>query len=151
MIRRSVPLRHSSKPIARTKRPNKRKKGKKARLKQRCIDLWGMVIRASNGGRCKLAGKDHLRCSGPIQGAHCFGKKSLPAVRFELWNGWPLCAAHHSLYTWAPERWTQVLWDAWGMALYAERYAKATQTAKLDLEAVELELLEAAQQLDIAV
>lgn len=108
------------KPIPRKARPSARRKGTRAALKRRCDVLWSKIIRASNGGRCKLAGQDHVRCGGPIQGAHCFGRGH-HSVRHELWNGWAICSGHHVFYSHHPEAWTDLLTEAWGEEPYWRR------------------------------
>jgi hypothetical protein len=100
-------------------------KVKRSTLKRRCDRLWSLIIRASNRGTCKLAGRDNVRCGGVLQAAHCFGR-GYSGVRYELWNGWPLCAGHHVYYTHKPELWIWRLEDEWGEAAYSERFALAT-------------------------
>ena len=129
-------------PIARTSRPRRVRKGSRAALKRKCDRLWSQLIRASNGGRCKLAGKDHVRCGGPIQAAHLFGRGH-HSVRHELWNGWPLCAGHHVYYTNQPERWQALLRDALSEAAhigYAIRFMQAQAIGKPDYSAIAAEL-----------
>jgi hypothetical protein len=129
----------------RTSRPRRVRKGSRAALKRKCDRLWSLIIRASNGGRCKLAGSDHVRCGGPIQAAHLFGRGH-HGVRHELWNGWPLCAGHHVYYTNQPERWTALIFAAWGKEDYARRLVLAKVIAKPDYAAIaaDLERLSAA-------
>lgn len=149
MIRRHVPLRHSSKPIAKRKRPPKVRKTKRATLKRRCDKLWSLIIRASGGGRCKLQGKDHVRCGGVLQAAHLFGRGH-NGVRHSLLNGWPLCAGHHVWYTHNSEAWAAMLKAEWGDEGYEQRYLLAKQVAKPDYAEIEAELLEAAREVGVA-
>lgn len=138
-----------SKPIARSARPRKQRKGSRAALKRRCDKLWSLLIRASNGGRCRLAGKVPIRCGGVLQAAHCFGR-GYNGVRHELWNGWPICAGKHVWYTHHPEAWNALLRAEWGDAVYESRYAQAIAIAKPDYVAIEAELNEAARQVGVA-
>lgn len=127
------------KPLARRATPRARRRGGRAALKRKCDQLWSRIIRASNGGRCKLAGQDHVRCGGPIQAAHCFGRGH-HSVRHELWNGWAICAGHHVYYTHHPEAWTVLLINAWGDAGYYGRHWRATDNIKPDYAAIAAEL-----------
>jgi hypothetical protein len=138
-IQRHVPLRRSSRPIPRRQRPRPMRKGARANLARECARLWGFRVRSAELGRCKLRGH-YVRCAGPIDPAHCFGKKAHPGVRFEVWNGWPLCRAHHDHFGTSGPAWTDLLRFEWGADLYAQRYAMACRTAKLDLAAVRREL-----------
>jgi hypothetical protein len=125
-------------------------KVKRSTLKRRCDRLWSLIIRASNRGTCKLAGRDNVRCGGVLQAAHCFGR-GYSGVRYELWNGWPLCAGHHVYYTHKPELWIWRLEDEWGEAAYSERFALATAAPKrADYGRIEAELLEAAKLAEVA-
>ena len=143
------------KPIARTsvKRKNanvlhksrkavrKQRKSKSASLKRKCDKLWSLVIRRT--GACKLAGKDHVRCGGVLQAAHCFGRGHA-GVRHELWNGWAICSGHHVWYTHHPEAWTALLIEAWGQEVYQTRYEQAKAIAKPDYSKILSELGEVA-------
>lgn len=131
--------------IKRKTRPRKLRKTPRATLKRRCDALWSLLIRRSNGGRCKLRGRDHVRCGGALQAAHCFGRGH-HAVRHELWNGWPLCAGHHVYYTHHPEAWSGYLGLEWGMSTYQERYRAACADVKPDYAAIEAELKELWEQ-----
>lgn len=133
--------------IARRKPVRKRKRGKVAATRRKLNLMWSEIIRRSNGGRCWMAGDDHfLSCIGPRQAAHCFGKKAMPAVRYELWNGVPLCARHHTYYTHNVERWSFILLTSWGSELYAERYRAACARPNHDYAAIEAELAAALEQ-----
>lgn len=93
-----------------------------------------------------MAGRDSLECSGPIQAAHCFGKKAMPAVRYEIWNGLPLCRSHHLRLTYKVETWNFTLLQHWGAELYVERYRLAAAWPAHDYAAIEAELTEALRQ-----
>lgn len=138
MIRRSA-------YIKRAKRPRAQRKTPRATLKRRCDKLWSLIIRASNGGRCKLQGKDHVRCGGVLQAAHCFGRGHA-AVRHELFNGWPLCAGHHVFYSHNPEKWAALLRAEWGIEEYTRRYIEACRNVKPDYEAIAAKLAQALEQ-----
>lgn len=122
------------------KRTSKRRKSRKA-SKAQCDKLWSLLIRRT--GTCKLAGRDHVRCGGVLQAAHCFGRGH-HSVRHELWNGWPLCAGHHVWYTHHPEAWTAQLIEAWGQEVYQARYEAARTVGKPDYAKILLELRGAA-------
>lgn len=124
---------------ARATRPRKQRKSTRGALKRKCDRLWSKVIRASNGGRCWLAGKDHVRCGGPIQGAHCFGRGH-HSVRHELWNGVPLCGGHHVYYTNNPEAWTMTLLRNWGAEMFWLRERRAQTISRPDYAAIASEL-----------
>lgn len=123
--------------------PGRKKRRSKSTLaRERCDTIWGQIIRASNGGLCKLAGQDNVRCGGPIQGAHCFGR-GFHGARHELWNGVPLCSGHHVHYTrrsGAAEAWTAILIGWWGLEVYERRYAEAKAITKPDYAAIAAEL-----------
>jgi hypothetical protein len=129
-------------PIKRRTRPRAVRKTKRGTQKRRCDALWSQIIRASNGGRCKLQGKDHVRCGGVLQAAHCFGRGH-HSVRHELWCGIPLCAGHHVFYTHHPEAWNALLRQLWGNEEYERRYLLAQAIGRPDYEAIEAELKEA--------
>jgi hypothetical protein len=140
MIRRRAYIKRS------TKRSRRERKTPRATLKRRCDKLWSLIIRASNGGRCKLQGKDHVRCGGVLQAAHCFGRGH-NIVRHELWNGWPICAGHHVYYTNNPEAWGVLLMAEWGPEIYAERWISAsTLIGRPDYQAIAVELAQALAQ-----
>jgi hypothetical protein len=125
--------------IKRGKRPRPQRKTSRAALKRKCDALWSLIIRRSNGGRCKLQGKDHVRCGGVLQAAHCFGRGH-HAVRHALFNGWPVCSGHHVFYSHNPEAWTALLVAEWGPEIYTERYIEACRNTKPDYEAIVAEL-----------
>ena len=122
-------------PIARRVRPRQRRKGSRANLARVCAELWSKRVLAAGEGRCVAEGS-YFRCLGPIDPAHCFGKKAHPSVRYELWNGVLLCRAHHD-FLGNGRGWRDFLFCMlWGPALYAERYALACSTRRVDLSEV---------------
>lgn len=114
---------------------SKRRKKRKVSVKE-CDKLWSQIVRASNGGVCYLVSrvKDHV-CSGPIQGAHGFSRR-YRGTRWDLRNGWPLCAAGHMRFTHDPIGWDLLLRSWWGNDLYDEMQQKAITITKLDYEAI---------------
>jgi hypothetical protein len=132
--------------IKRRTRPRSVRKTKRGTLKRRCDALWSKLVRASNGGRCKLQGLDRVRCGGVLQAAHCFGRGH-HSVRHELWNGVPLCAGHHVYMTHHPEEWQMALRALWGDESYASRWMAASRIGKPDYAAIEAELQEALRAL----
>lgn len=110
-------------------------------LAKQAKDAWSAVVK--KGGRCYLEGTNlgtldgepHV-CKGTLQACHGFGKKAHPSVRYLPINGFPMCGAGHSFYTWQPHRWEAFLRHEWGYAVYEELYRRACQTAKHDLPAI---------------
>jgi hypothetical protein len=137
MIRRRAYIARSSKRIP------VRRRGHRANLSSICAELWSRKVRAKNGGRCVLASYrvgDGVPCYGPIDPAHCFGKKAHPAVKYEVWNGEPVCRRHHDMLG-NGETWRIFLFRLlWGPDLYQKRYWLACQTRKLDYDAIRAEL-----------
>lgn len=133
-----------------TKRVKAKRKGSKtpARRKARkatakaCDRLWGEIVRAKNGGRCWLIGHvpNHV-CKGPIQAAHGFSRR-YRGTRWDLRNGFPLCAGGHLKYTYDPLMWDYWLRTWWGPLTYADLRAQALATTKPNHAEVLAELRE---------
>jgi hypothetical protein len=105
-------------------------------LRKTCNDLWSRCVRARPGG-CECPREEHV---GVYQGAHGFGKKSYPAVRHDLRNGWKLASGCHRFYTDHPIEWDEVMRSTRTPEVYAELRAKALAQVKPDLAAVAVEL-----------
>ena len=119
-------------------RTSKRRKLRKASA-QRCNDLWSRYIKRH--GVCEFIGEQiglevHTTCKGSLQAMHGFGKKTYPAVRYAVWNGFCGCAAAHSYYTWREPEWQNVLRVRWGNEVYEQRLRDAILTRKHDFEEI---------------
>lgn len=88
--------------------------------------LCGAIVRAR--GACEAEGEH----SGPLQWAHGFSR-SYRAVRWDLRNGFCLCAGHHFYFTNHPIEWDDWLREKWGEDLYAQMRALANAGVKPDL------------------
>jgi hypothetical protein len=82
------------KRIARAKRPAKVRKTSRTKLKRMADKLWSLVVRAA--GKCRICGSKER-----LQAAHGFSRRYL-GTRFDLRNGWCLCAGCHVFYTHRP-------------------------------------------------
>ena len=89
------------------KKPKKRKRDYSAQADKLC----GAIVRAR--GACEAEGEH----SGPLQWAHGFSR-SYRAVRWDLRNGFCLCAGHHFWFTNHPLEWDNWLQEKWGADLY---------------------------------
>ncbi|HEX6038886.1 hypothetical protein [Longimicrobium sp.] len=124
-ISRRVPLKRSSKPIARRARPRSRIPKALGTHRERvkyANDLWRRLIYAKEPSgicpRCR-ARKWH-------DAAHCFAKGPYPALRFELENGAPLCRPCH----------TRVDSDHHAKVEFFTRYIGAVEYERLRLRAL---------------
>lgn len=130
--------------------------------KAMCDKAWADYIK--RGGKCMFAGQplamlpylpfdddeegggwandcegpqwDPHVCKGYLQAMHGIPKGPYPSARYELWNGFPGCAAAHVYYTHRPELWTLFLQKQWGADVFAERMRAANHPAKHDYDAV---------------
>lgn len=114
------------------KKTSKRRKARKATSK-RCDIAWSAAVRAS--GPCRLIGRPGHACGGPIQAAHGFSRR-YRGTRWDLRNGFPLCAGGHVKYTYDPLAWDQLLREWWGVELYEEMRAKAQAPSRPDFAAI---------------
>lgn len=87
--------------------PKKRKRNYSAQADKLC----GAIVRAR--GVCEAEGEHN----GPLQWAHGFSR-SYRAVRWDLRNGFALCAGHHFWFTNHPIEWDNWLQAKWGPDLY---------------------------------
>lgn len=68
-------------------------KKQKIRTIQRRLDkLWSQIIRSK--GECEVCGKQNDECQ--LHGHHYYGRRS-KSTRWDLPNGFCLCALHHTL------------------------------------------------------
>lgn len=104
MIRRSTRPRRSSPP--RRKPVSRRPKASRKKLKAECDRLFSRFIRLRDGV-CRLEG-DAVRCAGVLQCAHLFSRRYF-GTRWDTFNAWALCAAHHVYYTHRPLEWDELL------------------------------------------
>jgi len=122
------------KPIARTSRPRKRRKGKKASLARQADVLWSSIVRRR--GYCENCGAHEF-----LQAAHGFSRR-YRGTRWLLLNGFCLCRGCHKRYTHDPLGWTGWLQAMWGPEVYEELARRARATAKPDLADTVAKLLE---------
>jgi len=94
-------------PILKSPSPKERK-----RLKAKCDKLWSETIKERAGWKCELAGKDNVKCTNVMQGAHLITRNVL-ALRHDLRNGRCLCSGHHSYYTFRPDLWADICDEIW--------------------------------------
>ena len=138
-IRRTKPMPRASAPIPRRKRVKAQRTTPRAALARKCAALWSRLI-APEGAMCFMRESNMgPACSGRIDAAHVFGKGAHPGVRYERWNGVPLCRAHHDHYTAHPTVWLLIFRVEWGRKLYAERLVAASKPGR-DLADVRAEL-----------
>lgn len=109
------------KPLRRS-RPRRQRKSPIAKLRRAADKLIGETVRAR--GVCQAA---HVvikkGCSGPLQWCHGFSRRYM-WVRWDLRNGFCMCAGHHSYFTNRPSEWEQFMQQALGMAVYLDLQAK---------------------------
>lgn len=119
--------------------PRPKAKKRKRDYSKQADKLCGAIVRAR--GVCE-AGYDHdgpSKCSGPLQWAHGFSR-SYRAVRWDLGNGFCLCAGHHFYFTNHPLEWDDWLREKWGDEGYTEMRCHALRGLKPDLRSL-VELL----------
>jgi hypothetical protein len=121
------PIARSSTPIKRGKRPSKVRKTPRGKLKKLADKLWSLIVRAA--GKCRICGKESQ-----LQAAHGFSRR-YAGTRWDLRNGWALCAGHHVFYTHRP-----LEWDSWLRAelgdLYEPMRAQALTQTTPDYDAI---------------
>ena len=125
------------KPIARTSRPRKRRKGKKASLARQADALWSKIVKRKGG--CDFAGfdigyKPHV-CRGALQAMHGI-PRTYRATRWLPVNGFKGCQAAHWYYTVRKEEWSYFLLHAWGEPVFNELWRIARGMEKQDLSVV---------------
>lgn len=98
--------------------------------------LCGDLVRAR--GICESDG-DGIRHGGPLQWCHGF-TRSRQNTRWDLANGFCMCAGHHKFYTHNPDRWERWMKERLGENFYFVLQARSFQTTKVDLERVLTEL-----------
>ena len=115
------------KRIARGKRPAKVRKTPRSKLKRMADKLWSLIVRAA--GKCRICGKEE-----GLQGAHGFSRRYL-GTRFDLRNGWCLCAGCHKSMTHRPIEWDAFMRRELG-PIYEELRTKALTGGAPDYEDV---------------
>lgn len=115
------------KRIARTSRPAKVRKTPRSKLRRMADKLWSGIVRAA--GKCRLCGSQER-----LQAAHGFSRRYL-GTRWDLRNGWCLCAGCHIRETHDPISWDQFMRRDLGH-LYQVLLEKATARCVPDYEAV---------------
>lgn len=85
-LRRSVGLKRGKPILA---------KGRRGKVNDRLHALWRECLILWDGEKCQAEGMWGIRCGGPLQGHHIYGKGPYPAMRYDLENGVVLCRNHH--------------------------------------------------------
>ena len=147
MIARKVPLKRSSKPIARRTKPARVRRSAAGQEKHRKDRAWSEAVKAK--GPCVAIGQffrtvemvtiefdDGSRekwesvsfpthvCAGPIDPAHVMSR-TFPATRHEVANGVPICRAAHDWFTVRPKAWESFCRQLLGDQEYDRLDAKA--------------------------
>jgi hypothetical protein len=118
---------------ARTKRPRKQRKGKRASLARQCDVLAGKIVRAK--GQCEGC-TVYAKSEGAVmQWAHGFSRR-YRAIRWNLLNGFCLCSGCHWRWTNDPLAFDEWLRKQWGQPVYDELRAIALKNEKQDMPAV---------------
>lgn len=104
------------KRIARTSRPAKVRKTPRSKLRRMADKLWSLIVRAA--GKCRLCGKAE-----GLQAAHGFSRRYL-GTRWDLRNGWCLCAGCHKTMGYRA-----IEWDAFMREELGELYEPLRQQA----------------------
>lgn len=126
--------------IARRKRPRRRRRTAQAALGRQADWLWSRIVRSR--GRCEIG----AGCNGSLQAAHGFSRR-YRGTRWNLLNGFCLCAGHHMAFTHDPLLWDDHLVSAWGLPVYEELRRLARRTTKdLDLEEIVAKLKQEAER-----
>lgn len=118
------------------------KKQRKPTLSQRRKALakrWSELVRA-RPGPCEAVGL-YIQCNGPFQGAHGFNKKSYPAVRYLITNGFKICSAHHFWFHRHEIQWDDFMRETLGLHYHVIR-TLALENAPFDPEVWESHLAE---------
>ena len=109
--------------------------------------LWSAIVRSA--GACYLADRAGHVCAGPLQAAHGFSRR-YRVTRWNLLNGFPLCAGAHVFYTHEPLGWDDLLREWWGAELYHTLRKGALSMEKMDPRAILEDLRSEAARLGLA-
>jgi hypothetical protein len=135
-----TPIPKPSRRVKPRKRVSPVRKTPRAAAKRSLAYRWRVKVKAKNGGRCVAAGRS-IQCRGQIEAAHCFAKGPHPALQLALWNGLPLCTAHHRWYTARPGFWFDFLYGYWGAKQYDVNKTRLILSGRrVDLAAAAAEL-----------
>jgi 5-methylcytosine-specific restriction endonuclease McrA len=110
-----------------TKRPARVRKTPRSKLRKLADKLWSLIVRSA--GKCRLCGKTE-----GLQGAHGFSRRYL-GTRWDLRNGWALCAGCHISMTHRPLEWDDFLRSELG-ELYEPMRQQAIARAVPDYDAI---------------
>lgn len=131
-------------PLKRTRKPRRKRKGKKASLAREADRLWSLLVRARGPvtfGLCEYEKGfrgNAMICPAPLstrfQAAHGISRR-YRNTRWLLINGFCLCPAHHVYYTHRPLEWDEWLRIAWGEKVYNELRLLALRTTPPDVGA----------------
>jgi hypothetical protein len=128
---RFVPSRPARKSApARTKRPRKQRKGKRASIARQCDELCGKLVRARGVCEGDVHGK-----GGALQWAHGFSRR-YRATRWLPINGFCLCAGCHFYYSLRPLEWGEFMGRMLGEQVYENLRRLALKNEKQDMPAV---------------
>lgn len=127
-----------SEPKGRKKKPGKKRKADK----KQCDVLWSKLVKVPQVCRYAQHNPEH-KCAGPFQAAHGFSRRYL-GTRWDLRNGFCLCAGAHYKFTLDPLGWDELLRDWWGereglfygKTLYQELRENALKVSKPDYEKI---------------
>jgi hypothetical protein len=113
--------------------------------------LWARLVRAKS--RCeavgwffksdKWNGRLTTQCGGNLQAAHGFSRR-YGATRWNLLNGFALCAGHHRWFTSSPLEWEVFMRERLGELIYEEMRRLALSGGRPDYEQAYATLVEAA-------
>jgi hypothetical protein len=120
--------RKAPRPIARKSRPSKVRKTPRGKLRRIADKLWSLAVRAA--GACFVCGSNER-----LQAAHGFSRRYL-GTRWDLRNGWCLCAKDHVYFTHRPLEWDDWLRNELGSLYEPLRQQALTGGAPKDYEPV---------------
>jgi hypothetical protein len=120
--------------IASRKKPARQRKTTPAAMKRKADALAGALVRAR--GACESGRPEH---SGPLQWAHGVSR-SYRAVRWDLRNGFCLCAGCHAFFTYRPLEWTEWMIQRLGQSVYDDLRRRALAGKKRPMDEVIAEL-----------
>jgi len=109
----------------------------RVKLRKEADDLWSKIVRRSAICLARLIRHPLAPGQGPLQAAHGFPKGAYPATRYDLANGFPLCAGCHRYYTQRWEEWRDFMLAKLGDEQFAQLRERALSPArKLDMAAI---------------
>lgn len=128
-IRRRI-AKLSGAPRGTRKRPGKSRKASR----RKCDILWSKLVKVPQVCRYAQHDQEH-KCAGPFQAAHGFSRR-YAGTRWDLRNGFCLCAGAHYKFTLDPLGWDELLRSWWGKKLYGEIRRLALSPTKPDYQEI---------------